>query len=81
MTVSENILSIALSKQGDLIASNSSGDLLKVNPTNGDVYWTLNTLGSMLAHATDFFKSSDIVIINALDSDNLNLRSSWRENF
>ena len=24
---------------------------------------------------------TDIVIINALDSDNLNLRSSWRENF
>ena len=61
---SQNFLSLALSKQGDLIASNSSGDLLKVNPTNGNVYWSLNTLGSMLAHATDFFKSSDIVIIN-----------------
>ena len=61
---SQNFLSLALTKQGDVIASNSSGDLLKVNSVNGDVDWSLNTLGSMLAHATDFFKSSDIVIIN-----------------
>ena len=61
---SKNFLSLALTKQGDVIASNSSGELLKVNSVNGDVDWSLNTLGSMLAHATDFFKSSDIVIIN-----------------
>ena len=61
---SQNFLSLALTKQGDVIASNSSGDLLKVNSVNGDVDWSLNTLGSMLAHATDFFRSSDIVIIN-----------------
>ena len=61
---SQNFLSLALTKQGDVIASNSSGELLKVNSVNGDVDWSLNTLGSMLAHATDFFKSSDIVIIN-----------------
>jgi len=61
---SQNFLSIALSKQGDVIALNSSGDLLKVDSINGNIYWSLNTLGSMLAHATDFFKSSDIVIIN-----------------
>ena len=61
---SQNFLSLALSKQGDLIASNSSGDLFKIDSTNGNIYWSLNTLGSMLAHATDFFKSSDIVIVN-----------------
>ena len=61
---SQNFLSLALTKQGDVIASNSSGELLKINSVNGDVDWSLNTLGSMLAHATDFFKSSDIVIIN-----------------
>ena len=61
---SQNFLSLALTKQGDVIASNSSGELLKVNSVNGDVDWSLNTLGSMLAHATDFFRSSDIVIIN-----------------
>ena len=31
---------------------------------NGDIYWTLSTLGSLYAHDTDFFASSDIVINN-----------------
>ena len=60
----QNFLSSAISKQGDVIAINSSGDLLKVNANNGKIDWSLNTLESTLAHATDFFKSSDIVIIN-----------------
>ena len=59
---SQNFLSLALSKQGDVIASTSSGNLMKVNSANGNVDWSLNTLGDVLA--TDFFKSSDIVIIN-----------------
>lgn len=59
---SQSFLSIALSKQGYLIAINSSGDLLKIDSTDGNILWSLNTLGSMLTHATDFFKSSDIVI-------------------
>ena len=61
---SQNFLSLAVSKQGDVIASTSSGDLLKVDSINGYVDWSSNTLGSMRADATDFFKSSDIVIIN-----------------
>jgi len=60
---SQNFLSLALSKQGDVIASTSSGDLLKVNSINGNVAWSLNTL-EISSTATDFFKSSDIVIIN-----------------
>ena len=60
---SQNFLSLALSEQGDVIASTSSGDLLKVNSINGNVDWSLNTLG-ISSEATDFFKSSDIVIIN-----------------
>ena len=60
---SQNFLSLALSKQGDVIASTSSGDLLKVNSINGNVDWSLNTL-RISSEATDFFKSSDIVIIN-----------------
>ena len=52
------------SKEGDLIASNSSGDLLKINSKNGDIFWSINTLESLLPHDSDFFKSSDIVIIN-----------------
>ena len=60
----QNFLSSAISKQGDVIAINSSGDLLKVNANNGKIAWSLNTLVSTLAHATDFFKSSEIVIID-----------------
>ena len=58
----QNFLSSAISKQGDVIAINSSGDLLKINANDGRLAWSLNTLGSTLAHATDFFKSSDVVI-------------------
>ena len=58
----QNFLSTAISKQGDIITINSSGDLLKVNAIDGRVSWALSTLESTLAHATDFFKSSEIVI-------------------
>ncbi len=61
---SQNLLSLAVSKQGYIIASTSAGDLLKINSRNGKVLWSLNTLGSSLEHATDFFKSSDVVISN-----------------
>ena len=53
---------MAISKEGDLLMLGSSGDLIKVNASNGQIYWSLNTTNSMLAHDTDFFKSSDIVI-------------------
>ena len=59
---SQNFLSSAISKNGDLIALTSSGDLLKISMNDGRVVWALNTLESTLAHATDFFKSSNIVI-------------------
>ena len=61
---SQNFLSLALSKTGDIIASTSSGDLLKVNSINGNIVWSLNALGFMSANSSDFFESSDIVIIN-----------------
>ena len=61
---SQNFLSLALSKQGDVIAITSLGDLLKINSTNGNIDWSLNALGSMLPDVTDFFESSDIVIAN-----------------
>ena len=57
---SQNLLSLAVSKKGDVIVINSSGDLFKINGSNGNIYWSLNTLGSMLADATDFFKSSKL---------------------
>ena len=55
-------LALAISKGGDVIVLTSSGDLLKIKANNGQLLWSLNTTGSMFAHDTDFFKSSDIVI-------------------
>mgnify|MGYP002525189842 FL=1 len=85
----QNFLSSAISKQGDVIAINSSGDLFKVNANNGKIDWSLNTLESTLAHATDFFKSSEIVIIedniifsskSSIFSYNLNTGyTNWRQ--
>ena len=53
---------MAISKEGDLIVLNSSGELLKIRSHSGTIIWSLNATGSTFAHATDFFKSSDVVI-------------------
>jgi len=58
----QNFLSLAISDKGYVFAITSSGDLINVNGQNGDIQWSLNTSVSMLADATDFFTSSDIVI-------------------
>ena len=62
---SQDFLSLAISKQEDVIVINSSGDLLKIKGSNGKIYWSLNTLSSILIDATDFFESSEIVIDNS----------------
>ena len=59
---SQNFLSLAISKEGDVIVLTSTGDLIKINSKTGKVYWSLNITGSMLINETDFFKSSEIVI-------------------
>ena len=59
---SQNLMSLALTKNGNLIALNSSADLFSINSTNGDVSWATNTLASLYTDAADFFKSSDVVI-------------------
>ena len=59
---STNFLSIAVTKQGDVVVINSSGDLIKASGDTGKPYWALNTSTSILIDATDFFKSSEIVI-------------------
>ena len=60
----QNFLSSAISKKGEIVFITSSGDLIKTGLSNGKVYWSLNTLESTLAHAADFFKSSEIVILD-----------------
>ena len=72
---SQNFLSLAISKKRDVVIINSSGELSKIDGNNGEVYWSLNTLGSILTDATDFFKSSQIVI------DNDNIIFSTRSSF
>ena len=59
---SQSLLSLAISKKGNLVILNSSGDLMKIKTENGQILWTLGTLGSFYAHDTDFFSSSDIVL-------------------
>ena len=39
---SQNFLSLAVSRQGDVIVITSSGDLFKTQPSNGNVYWSFN---------------------------------------
>ncbi len=57
-------LALAISKEGDLVALSSTGDLLKVKANNGKIYWSLNTIDSMFVNNTDFFESSNITIID-----------------
>ena len=60
----QDFLSLAVTKQNDVIVINSSGDLLKIRGEDGQIYWSLNTLTSILVDATDFFESSEVVIDN-----------------
>ena len=58
---SQQNLALAISKNNDLVVLNSSGDLIKTKASSGRIYWSLNAIGT-LAHDTDFFQSSEIVI-------------------
>ena len=40
---SQNLLSLAVSRNGDLVAVNSSADLFKIEGNNGNVLWAVNT--------------------------------------
>ena len=86
---SQNLLSLAVSKKGDLVAITSSSDLYKIEGNSGNFSWVSNTFGSMLADATDFFKSSQVVITDdeviisagpSIFSYNLNIGSITWEN-
>ena len=59
---SQTNLGLAISKNQNLITLDSSGNLTKLNTNNGRLYWQLNVTGSLYAHDTDFFTSSDVVI-------------------
>ena len=59
---SRNLLSLAVSKQGDLFAITSSADIFKIRGNTGNIIWSRNTAESLYADATDFFNSSEIVL-------------------
>ena len=61
---SQNLLSLAISKKGNLFAINSSADLFKIDTNIGNVFWTKDISSSALSDATDFFRSSEIVSID-----------------
>jgi len=59
---SQNLLSLAITQTGDLVAITSSADIYKIKSKTGDIIWSRNTADSLYADATDFFISSEIVI-------------------
>jgi outer membrane protein assembly factor BamB len=59
---SNNLLSLGISDDGFLFANTSSADLYKINPKTGQVVWSSNTAESLYSNATDFYKSSQILI-------------------
>ena len=60
----QNLLSLSISNQGHLVSIDTSGTLTKANTKDGRIFWTINIADSAFAHATDFFKTSDVVISN-----------------
>ena len=64
---SQSLLSLAITKFGDLIAITSAADIYKISANTGDIFWSRNTADSLNIDATDFFNSSEIVI----DDDNI----------
>ena len=59
---SQGYLTLAITKEGDLLTINSSGDLTKFEINYGRIYWSLNVTSSLFAHDKDFFESSDVVL-------------------
>ena len=58
----QNFLSLALSKNGQLVGINSSGDLMNIDSSNGRLRWSSKITTEEYKTSTDFFKSSEVVI-------------------
>jgi len=59
---SQNLLSVAISRDDELLAITSSADIYKIELNTGEIIWSRNTADSLYADATDFFVSSEIVV-------------------
>ena len=59
---SPTLLPIAISNIGHILTINSSGDIFKINIETGTILWSSNTSLSDYSDASDFFRTSNIVI-------------------
>ena len=59
---SQTLLPIAISNLGHILTINSSGDIFKINIETGTILWSSNTSLSDYSDASDFFRTSNIVI-------------------
>ena len=59
---SQNLLSIAVTEDEDLIVITTSPDIYKIKANTGQILWSRNTADSLYSDATDFFVSSELVI-------------------
>ena len=59
---SQNMMAVAISKQGELLTLNTAGNLVKLKSNSGKLIWSTNVTNFILTSNTDFFQSSDIVI-------------------
>ena len=60
----QNFLPLAISKDGHIVTLGSSGELMKIKSNNGQMIWAFNVAASSFAHDTDFFNSSNIVLLD-----------------
>ena len=59
---SQNLLSVSITNEGDLVAITSSADIYKINSQTGNILWSRNTAETLYTDASDFFTSSEIVV-------------------
>jgi len=59
---SQNLLSLAVSPDGFLFAITSAADVYKIDIKTGSIIWSRNTADSLYANASDFLKSSELVL-------------------
>jgi len=86
---SQDLLSLAITEEGQLLAMTSSADLFKIKSQNGSILWSRNTADSLYANATDFFKSTGIVVsknnlffssgVNTFSLDLKNGETNWKQ--
>ena len=60
----QNLLSLAISDQGNVVGINSSGEIFNIDSNNGRIIWSKTLFASGYENTTNFIKFSEIVIDN-----------------